>query len=545
MIQILRTLIGLAGLASTGLVLATSAPAQTQPGTWPDLTDASSYSFAGNRFDIPTGNAFSTYTNQISHTMQVSPPYAVSGVRLAYVNFFANGNGTAPAEACPGNPQTIDFATVFVGGAAGRQVTDKTAYPVTFGGSVSAVIGDCEFVWSDPLRDASGKLVTLPAGTTYYVRTNRSVAAGQNLVHGTAMAWLTAYSSPQTGDGVEFGNVAPQTARRTSGLVAAYQNGAGPGGPAMAIGTGWDGSPVFLVAGHSGTIGQSDYDFGARGVIGGIGRALDDSASGRMNFANLGVGGARAATTSSIATGQFKLRARLLRSIPNRPFNRLFVSQGENDFTTSLSLASYAALMRDYWQFWHLQCPTCPIYHMVPWRSHGGASNSTFFTTLADQSPQATAIPGQIRQQARAWMLSPGNVPSYVTPVDGNDPALGDPADPTRWKLDNTAYTLTSATAAGAGGLAGLSISGAGAPTIGDWYVFEPGTGNAEIRQAFGPVTGTGPWTVSFTATMTKAHAAGVPVLRVPTGDGTHAGTLRHKDVAQVLIGLKRSGTIH
>ncbi len=543
--KMLRTFLALAGLA-----LATAAPAQTP---WPDLADGSSYSFAGNRFSFP-GAPSAGYLSAIGHVYQVSPPYAVSNLRLLFVNFGVSVDASANPERCPGNPIVQDFATVFLGGAVSNAVTDKTAYPVTFGGAQSAVIGDCGFVWSDPLRDASGNLVTLPAGTTYYVRSSRSVASGGKLPVGTNYTAIQPRYGTNLilGEGVEF-TATPQTARRLTGTVAAYSGGSAPVAPAMAIGTGWDGSPVFLIVGDSIGAAQNDTDFTVRGVTGHVARGLDDSASGRMNFMNLAVQGSAPQDQSSIAAGQYRLRMQVLRSIPNKPFNRIFSQMGQNGIYGSshgvpgyyTRFSQFQPAMQDWWRFLSNSFgASMPIYQGT-FMPHAQQLNNTFWTDTANQSSAGTdpydSLTG-IRQSFNNWVRGGVGLPANVVGVDIAGPAADTGGDPNKWKPLPGAWTLQAATAANA---TTAVFVGATAPVIGDNFAFELGNAaNLSGAQSI-QVTGTGPWTVTFSAGNPKAHAAGTPVVAYPTVDGTHPGGSVYKAGAAIVSARKADGTIH
>lgn len=545
MTNILRTLVALAGLA-----LATGAPAQT---AWPDLTNSSSWSFAGNRFSFPSapGVAGAGATAALGHVYQVSPPYAVSNLRFLFVNFGLAIDASANPERCPGNPITQDFATVFLGGAVGAAVTDKTAYPVTFGGAQSAVIGDCEFIWSDPLRDASGNLVTLPAGTTYYVRSSRSVASGGKLPTNVTYTAITPRygSNLVLGEGVEYSGT-PQTAKRLSGSVAIFSGGSAPIAPAMAIGTGWDGSPVFLVVGDSIGAAQGDQDFTARGVTGHVARGLDDSASGRMNFANFALQGAAPQDQSSIAAGQYRLRMRVLRSIPNKPFNRIFSQMGQNGIYGGnhgvpkfyAAFPQFQSAMRDWWGFLSTSFGTAVPIYQGTFMPHAGQLNGSYWTDTANQSNAgADAYDGLtgIRQSFNAWIRGGSGLPANVTGIDIAGPAA-DATDPNKWKPLPGSWTLNAAIASNA---TSAVLAGATAPVNGDNLVFEIGTGNVSLIPA-SLVSGTGPWTVTFAFAIGKAHAAGTSILAYPTVDGTHPGTSAYKAGAAVIAAKKLNGTV-
>lgn len=411
----------LAGLVLASLLVA---PVRAQP--WNGPADAGSVTFAGNRFGFPTQiYTFPSTPTHLSQYWTASPPYAVSNLRLLYANFYVAADGSANPERCPGNAQTVDFASVIVGGVF---------HPVTFGGATTVRIGDCEFVWSDPLRDSSGALVTIPANAGYHVRSSITpVPAGGNIVAAPApmLSLSRVGAAGGYGDGLER-TASPQTAKRLAGTVNTLNLGSSTVGPAMAVGTGWDGSPVFLVLGDSIGAGQADNDLASspRAAAGYLARALDDAAgSTRYNFVNLASHGTRPGDQASIATGQYRLRMRVLRSLPNRPFNRVLSEMGQNGITGDL--ARWKAEMVDWWRFWHGACPTCPIYQTTfpPRANHLG---QTFWTDSASQAGRNVGVdehPTGTRWLAMEWMKAGQGIPSYVTVLDVA-PAFQDPANP-------------------------------------------------------------------------------------------------------------------
>lgn len=527
--KMLRTILALAGLA-----LATAAPAQT---TWPDLTDANSRTFVSNRLGLPTATLATTPAAKawLSHIYQVSPPYSVSTVQLLFANFYVDGAGAVNPERCPGNGKIVDFATVFVGAAA---------YPVTFGGGLSARIGDCEFLWSDPILDASKTPLTLPAGTTYFVRSSQSVANAGELMTWNMSGLYGLRDNPLNGGGTES-TASPQTAKRLSGTVGGNK---AMGGPAAAIGTGWDGSPVFLVVGDSIAAGAGDYapETSTRAVLGYVGRGLDDAGSTRMNFANWAIPGSRSRDQASIATGQYRLRMRVLQSVRNKPFNRIFSEMGTNN--VSEPLAQHQAEQRDWWQMWRNTCPSCPIYQTT-YLPNAGQTTYSYWTDQANQvASGATNAPGGYRDQVLDWYRGGRDLPSYLTVIDAGA-AGADPAVPQNWRNPPGGWTLGAATNAGA---TSMTLAGALAPTVGDWVVVEPGS-TAYEQLTIASVAGTGPWTVTLqnnggapgNGTVAKPHAGGVAVMPMPTTDGTHPTTQTHKAAAAVIAAKKADGTIH
>ncbi len=511
------------------------APAAALAQPWPDLADAGSWTFAANRLSVHTGTLAATDAQRsaLSHVYQVSPDHPAVGLRLAFVNFWVDQSGGPTVERCPGNPKTVDFATVFVGAAA---------YPVTFDGATSAVIGDCDLVWSDPLRDASGEPVTLRPGTAYFIRSSQTVAAGQRLTQGNALQLNGRHSHAALGEGVEYTGT-PQLARRLAGTVAAVGNGSALMGPALAVAQGWDGRPAAIIVGDSNGVGQSDLDFSpaTRGVTGFVARALDDATTGRWTFANLSVGGTRPGTQASVATGEYGLRMRLLRSIPNRPFNRVVVQMGANGLFSSL--AQWQAEMRALWAFWREACPACRIYQTT-FGPRAQAREGTRWTDAARMVPTEPAIdawPNGRRWQATRWLTAGDGLPPYLTVLDVS-PALRDEANPAAFKVSTSSWTL-DAPATTSPVTSTIRLSGDTAPTPGDAYVLDAGTPDAQTVFAL-TVSGSGPWSVRLSGNLSRGHPIGAKVRKAPTSDGLHMGATPHKEAAASLIQMKVDGTL-
>jgi hypothetical protein len=496
-------------------------------GSWNDLSNAESYSFASNRLNFPTGTMpASGALSGLGQIFNNTPPYAISSVRFLYANFFVVMDGSRNPERTPGNDNSIDFATVFVNGEA---------YPLTFNGASSIVLSDGAFAWTDPLRDKTGKIVTLPANSSYFIRTSRSVSANGKLVAGSGnFGVLPRLSHGRVGDGVEYTS-APQINKRTSGDVAAYLMGSAAIGPSMAIGKGWDGSPVYLLVGDSIGVGQGDFDFGARGVIGYLGRGLDDDAHAkRRNFATMTSSGTRPDDQSSTEAGQYKLRMSALRSIPNRPFDVIISEMGQNSISIAgHSLAAFQEVETKWWDFWHETCPKCTIYQTT-FPTRAGSGNSKW-TVQQDQSGD---YPDGMRWQASNWFRR-GPLPAFVRVLDIT-PAFCDSVNPGFWKTSDWAGTTATAVAPGD---ARVLINGARAPSNGDALVIAPGAADVETRNIY-DVAGSGPWTVSVTQAFSKPHPTGSPAALAYTTDGAHPTSTLYKAAASMIERYKAAGVL-
>jgi len=516
--------IALSVFAVCAFGLSTAMP--TESG-WSDLTDAHSYSFASNRLNFPTGVIRSpTARSALGQVFNNSPPYAISNIRFLYANFYVAIDGTPNPERKPGNENTIDFATV---------LADGHAYPVTFDGAESVVLGDGDFRWSDPLRDSDGKPVTLAANSHYFIRTSRSAPAGGGLVVGSGdFGVQPRFSNQFVGDGVEYTS-SPQMDKRLEGTVARYRQGSAPVGPSLAVATGWDGSPVYLILGDSIAVGQADYDFGSRGVVGYIPRGLDDESSKRRNFGTMMISGTRPDDQGSEAPGQFQLRLSALRALPNRPFDVIISEMGQNSrYVGGHVLADFQRVERTWWEFWHEVCPSCHIFQTT-FPTHARATNNTGWTSSEDQQGD---YPNGIRWQAGAWFRT-GPLPNYVTTLDVT-PAFCDPQHPGFWKTSQWRGALSGGVSRGS---TQALVTGASRPTNGDVLVIEPGTPRVEIKNIYN-VEGGGPWKVSLTSGFSIDHPDGAPLGLAYTSDGTHPSASLHKAAARLIERYKRDGLL-
>ncbi len=526
-----------AALAALALAFAL-APAQAyfvprHQAAWPALANSGSYTPACQRLTFPNGVASeTTEVTFLGHTMCVAPNYSVSQIRVLFANFYVNNTGANNPELCPGNPVTIDYATIFIGGVG---------YPLTFGGAESIKIDNCKFVWSDPLVNSSHAIVTIAANATYYVRVSRTLPASGNQVVGAIPAVNPLLDNANAGDGFNA-FTAPQASYRTSGTVS-DNNGEGnfASAPAMIVGQGWDGSAVYALAGDSIGYGQNDTNYNSPYVSGAEMRAFADSGSGLRNFLPLVFPGTKPDDQSSIASGQYQLRMQALRSIGNVPFNEILSQMGQNATAIAgTSLPAFQASMENWWRFWRDYCPACTIFQ-VDFPAHAGALNNTHYTTLADQT---TDYPSGMRWIGGGWIAANVGLPSNVVGIDLTNAFTAGAPSPFitqagLWPIDSawtgTFVSWSSRTL--------VVNSSNGAPPLGANLVFEPGSSNSEVNYVIA-VTGTGPYTITVSAGPGKTHASGSAVALACTYEGTHPCTLLYQAAANALIALKQSGVL-
>jgi len=522
-------------LAALALALGLAgAPAGAQFANWtappsiaPPLTSAAQYTSICGRLGFPiTAAAMPGISSNLTSIHCASPTYAVSNIRLLFVNFYVAQTGVDDPEACPGNPRTIDFATLFVG---------ATPYVVKFSGQTSATIADCGFVLSDPLRDGADALVSLPAATEFDIRSSQTAPDGGVQLFGRGSLVQPMFTNATVGDGV--GNYpTPQTQLAASGSVPAYHNGSMASGPAMALGTGWDGSPAYWIAGDSIGWGENDWDAAAPAIGGYLGRALNDSATGRRNFYSFAFNGTRPEIET--AAGRMKLRLAAIAAIGNLPFNVVLSEMGQNSTQlggSSPSLANFQAAMWPWWEMWHAICPACLVIQTT-FPSHQSQSNNTWFTDQADQV--AGDYPNGVRWQFDAWCPAASGLPAWLRCVDTTTAfttGSGFADNPGNWPTTGWSGTLTNAVSSGMS----VQVTAASAPAAGADLVIDPGQSDVE-RLPIASVSGAAsPWTVALAANVANAHAAGTAVGTALTIDGTHPASPLYKAVAAALAALK------
>jgi hypothetical protein len=501
---------------------------------WPALTDSNSYTPGCSRagFSNNAGTITNGYGTQLSQLFCTSPNYAIHNIRFMVDNFWVNSNGVNNPETNTGNTNTVDYLTALIGG---------TYYPVTFGGAIGIQINDGGFVWSDPLRDSSGNIVTIAANTQFEARLSRSVLNGQNREYGTGLASASSpfYSNSVGVPDYSISLTAPNFTDRTAGTLGGSSASISDG--PLVFAQGWDGSAVYTIPGDSIGWGQNDTAYAIPSLSGYVARALADPASGARNFLSLAFPGTKPEDQSSIATGQYKLRMRALRSVGNVPFNTIISQMGQNSPTVGgSSLAAFQTVMTNWWQFWHDTCPSCRIFQ-TNFPSHAGSLNNTKWTTQADQT---TDSPTSVRVLGSAWIAANVGLPSYVTGIDVRTALTtgsGYTDNPGNWPTGIWSGTLAAQPATGQ---KVVSVSAASAPAIGANFVIEPGVSNVESASIVNVAGASSPWTVSLNANISKTHLIGASVAEACTYEGTHPCTLLYQSAANALIALKNSGAL-
>jgi hypothetical protein len=502
---------------------------------WPGLANSSSYTPACRGLMFPAGAvAEPTYVTFLSHTGCNSPNYAVSNVRVLIANFYVTGASQNNPELCPGNSVHIDYATIFIAGVA---------YPLAFGGAISITVDDCKFVWSDPLRNSSGAIVTIAANTQYYIRLSKTVPSGGNQLVGAIPAVNPDVANTLAGITSDGFNAltAPNASDRTSGTVSGNNaEGNQASVPAMIVGQGWDGSAVYALFGDSVCWGENDWNFYSPYVSGAEMRALVDSASGPRNFYSLCFPGTKPEDQSSIGAGQYQLRMQALRSIGNVPFNQIISEMGQNSPTISgTSLAAFETVETQWWSFLKTSFAPANIFQ-VDFPAHAGSNNNTKWTTLADQT---TDYPSGMRWIAGAWIAANSGLPLGVKGIDLTPyftTGSGFTSQAGLWPI--TGWSGTVATAVSSGKVA--VVAGATAPGLATSLVMNEGTSNVEVHNIVKITGSSSPWTLQLDGNISHSYSVGAPVETALTAEGTHPYYPLYQAAANALIALKESGVL-
>lgn len=538
----------IAGPASAQAVgTAPTAVASGQPAGTPS---GPAWTFGASNFHTVGADLYrmaASDANRLTELSDLYLPPQPAGWRPVFINFGLDANSRAAGssrELKPGNTNTLDYVVAFTGAnGTGTRVV------LTFGGSGSVVLADGGFAISDPVPTA------WPGG---WLRTSISTAMGAARPRGfTSMGQLGETRRHLAAPNASYATGGSITG---VGLTANSTNGYSP----IAVLVPWTRQPSVLEIGDS--ITQQDDIIqlaSARGMIGGITRGLDDDGStGRFGVGNFGHHGAQMADFVDLSDGRFGLRYRVLAYIRSTlnggqvwPFSVIWSQGLRNDFSamgygSTDTAASVTADMQTralaWWTFLAKTFPGVPIVQSTI--TPRTADTTTARTSLVGQSGNGLTSQGAL-QTVNDWIMTrPAPLAlsvdlrlAYQAPDDGS----GVP----KWKLTPLSAagggTLAAALAIGTDiSSAGVRMTAAAAPLLGEYVVFEPGSANIEAGPQITSVVnnGDGSFTVkSPYYAIKKAHAAGSIVSTSNSVDGTHPGSAVQQAAAGPVIAAKPS----
>jgi len=449
-----------------------------------------------------------------------TPDYPTYNTRLVYVNWYNDSNTTPSVETDTDGVLTLDAVGYEVGGV----VT-----PVTFGGATTVDIPIGGFVISDPINRMNSP------ETRAFVRTADSVIAGNKRPSG----WV---AQVKNGEGVVLAST-KQTALATSGTISGT---AGLWGPAAIIAQGWDGRDVAGILGDSVTFGQNDNGNSCdlRGNAGFWARGLDNPVNGRVPYMMMARPASRASQQAADSTGAMKRLLEMLRGIAALntgnawPFTVITSGMGINDSNTSIS-----TMTTDMQNWWNFLAATFSGLKLVQstYGPRSSAANNTLFTNLTDQTPTSpnNSLTTGPRMGLNALIRS---VPSPLTGFADSGPLFGDTTEPLKWAVRPFATTLAAAAASGA-----TTISTVDRPAVEETLCFEPGdatNNDGALNYAVVNVTGVGPFTVTLSVGLAKAHASGAIVRATSVQDTLHPSSAAHKTSSAGIVAAKAAGYI-
>lgn len=482
------------------------------------------YMIASSRLYMPTTRVQATVASlqfQATSIIMRSPPYPVVSPRFVFPGFICQ---SSVGEVDLGNDLPIEAAWF-------EPVVGGQSYQLSFGGSNAGTIPDGGFLVSDE------NSIVIPPNTEYRIR----AAFGPVPLNGYYPS-----GSYTIQEGKLEGGTANSASRATLvstayPTVAAGYNVGSQYGPCLMVAKGWEraGRPA-VVLGVGDSIGWGDANHNSvnatDGVFGYIGRGMNSDVGGRTPFANWCVPGTRfsglAEVNTTDAQSGFARRAAILRAL-DFPYTTIVCEMGINTVANAVGANATAKA-----QFVRDQAFAAWTYL----KTLGGK-----WLAQTTMTPQTAAL-DEVGQAANFLQWTSTDVSKQYKVSDAEHVALDDyiltkpaPLDAVidvrpffqvdtgtgirKWKAPNLTYTLT---ADAASGQATFTASSSVAPKVGEQIVFEPGSSaNFEIGYVR-TVTGTGPYTVTMKANLTKAHLTGTTARPAYTLDGTHPGQEGH-----------------
>jgi hypothetical protein len=284
------------------------------------ITAASNpFYFAATRLHLPTGTAAapSGLESQCSSIIFATPDYPIKNLRIFYPAFSAQFDGEHNAP----NAYMLNGISLGVGGVwTSGKLAGQSSYTV------------------DPAVDNVGILSdaysgTIAANTVCTARQVFTVSVGQSFLAGMEL-------QTQNGEGQDGAAAASTLLTKLTDGSAMTNNGGlnykSAFGPAFAIAQGTDGRPVFCIIGDSiaAYVHDSQYVAGSRGVLGYIGRGLDDNVSSRrMAYGTLASQNGGAPSNWGTTANWPRMFAAMTQKCPNIPFTNVISEMGINNVT--------------------------------------------------------------------------------------------------------------------------------------------------------------------------------------------------------------------
>lgn len=479
------------------------------------------YRFAGNRTRPSFVAVASVNASLYQGGRQVfyTPNYDQTDVVVCIANFWTPQVAAAPFEVRGDPGRQIEGVSLKIGAVVSN---------FTFNGSTTHTFGTEPYVCSDQnsgiaLPGASQAIVTYADYTPLGLR--------RPLAFNPIQA--------KYGDGGTQG-ATTQSAYLAGGAMPTPAFGLLTIAPFMIVAKGAPaGQPVGLVVGDSLASGGNQNianQTGSRANLGYIPIGLDDDTAGvgRIAFGMFAVG---STNFYSLTADQFFIRRQMLAELGN-PFNFILCNDGQNNVGGGYPSLKGAA--DTGWAF-------------LKTFLHGTTAIKLIQTTINPLSQDVTTnkwslVAPQTTTAANTYpngerYLYNSYVKTTPSPVDAYidiTPYWVDATLQDRWKyLGRNSVLAADATT----GNTSISVAGT-PPLVGDGIIIGAGATGAFYKNV-GAVTGTGPYTVTFTVgqgTVSGTYLAGATVRATPSDDGIHAQGPLHVDAANGIIAAKESG---
>ncbi|MBB3998176.1 hypothetical protein [Aureimonas pseudogalii] len=481
--------------------------------------------FASTRLHPPIRSYLAQTPDSAGRLSQIAfstPDYPITGLRLAFVNWFCLSGTRRPAEFDVENELEIEGVALRWGAESRR---------LRFGGRDRVSLPPGGVALSDPIEG------TIAAWSDVTVRTFDRVALGGSRPGGLVRQAFRGEACELVGGDLDLRRLA-------EGDVEHNVSDGGLYGPCLAVGEGWDGRAVVLSVGDSISFGQEDGGptADARGNFGYVARGLDTRDGLSLPYAQLAVPASAPSEVSSQDVGHFRRRFELLSAVRRLggrwPFTHILSEHGVNDSYASKDWRSLQGIMQDWWDFLDRSFDHAPIVQTT-YTPRSLSPGPDAFTTLAAQSPaQNNAFPDGNRWRVADWIRTR---PAPLAGVVDMQPFFGNRAQPDLWRLRDYRSVLVADAEMGA-----RSLLLANAPEPGELFLIEPGTPRSDrgvgVLNVVGVAREGASYRVSLSGSTAQVHRAGAGVAAMATRDGSHPSPLVHRQAAAAIVTAKREG---
>lgn len=485
------------------------------------------YRFATNRTKPLTSALTSTTGSAYQAAQQVfyTPNYAQKNLRVCMANFYTPTTNVWPYEIAGDPAHLVEGVCAII---------DGVRYQLTFNGATSFVFGSDLFRWSDPLPvliAANSSIIIInadwvPPGSAFRL-------VGYNPIQGKYNdRWVQSSVS--------------QASFLTGGTFGTPTFGGQAYGPIMVVAEGADANNASVVCLQGDSIGQGANQnvanqIGDRPNTAFIAIGLDNDTPGvgRMAHGQFSIGNTSFVSVRA-GTGYFDMRNAAMAALGWFPFNVIACEHLNNDVGSGYaSLKAAADISWPYQKSLHATGQPEPKLVQTFCNTVTSDATTSKWSATANQSVAGGNIyPGGARWQFVDYLKTHPDVDAWVDVTgDWLDSSGSSPV----WKELGRDSTLTADTTTGA---TSITVTGT-PPIVGDDIVIGAGGATSVVKNV-GSVTGSDPYTVTFTVgegTVGAVYPAGTVVKATPTRDGIHpTGALQEAAGTGSIVTAKTAG---